>query len=332
MRKNIFLIGRTNSRGHENQLTEMLAYLFQQHPELIGVWLKKVGLVVPEGDWAVHTQRGIESGFLDLVLEIPGRATVIVESKLGSTTDYLQIQKYLGYLAALPTGMLKALVFMTQKPEDLPAGVEREKQDDVELLPRRWQLMGDVLRSSEVELGEDFATMLEQEDMVTPDAIHGADVENWNTGVRVGRGLGTILDEATREISGLEEGLQKVGAVVYSGNGLIYRLFHFRVLSLGVGFWPVKDIAKVGELALVNGYVLNTTLPVSARKQAGQGAVAKAASVRVAMSGWAEHYVLRSLPLSEVLTEPDFAGQVTQMIEFSRETVAFFRALEYLPR
>jgi hypothetical protein len=34
-RKNIFLIGRRGHKGDENQLTEMLAFLFQQEPELV---------------------------------------------------------------------------------------------------------------------------------------------------------------------------------------------------------------------------------------------------------------------------------------------------------
>ena len=38
-RKNIFLIGRRGHEGDEDQLTEMLAFLWQQEPEVLSNWL-----------------------------------------------------------------------------------------------------------------------------------------------------------------------------------------------------------------------------------------------------------------------------------------------------
>jgi hypothetical protein len=43
-RKNIFLIGRKGHEGDENQLTEMLAWLFQQEPQLVPAWLASLAL------------------------------------------------------------------------------------------------------------------------------------------------------------------------------------------------------------------------------------------------------------------------------------------------
>ena len=43
-RKNLFVIGRRP--GHENQLTEMLAYLLQEDEELLGRWLAGIARTI----------------------------------------------------------------------------------------------------------------------------------------------------------------------------------------------------------------------------------------------------------------------------------------------
>ena len=56
-RKNIFLIGRCGHKGDENQLTEMLAFLFQQEPELVAPSLASLGLKVERlAGWEVATR------------------------------------------------------------------------------------------------------------------------------------------------------------------------------------------------------------------------------------------------------------------------------------
>jgi hypothetical protein len=43
-RKNIFLIGRRGHERDENQLTEMLAFLWQERPQVLEMWLEVLGL------------------------------------------------------------------------------------------------------------------------------------------------------------------------------------------------------------------------------------------------------------------------------------------------
>jgi hypothetical protein len=80
-RKNIFTIGRKGHEGDENQLAEMLAYLFQEEEMLIPAWLASLDLAVDGIDgWQAETQGSVPGGFADLVLSAPGQAAVIVES------------------------------------------------------------------------------------------------------------------------------------------------------------------------------------------------------------------------------------------------------------
>lgn len=82
--KNLFKIGRR--RGSEDQLTEMLAFLWERRPELIERWMARVdALEAPAGDWRVATQV-VEPGVgrFDMTLVLEGQAFVVVESKLGA--------------------------------------------------------------------------------------------------------------------------------------------------------------------------------------------------------------------------------------------------------
>ena len=86
--------------------------------------MRSLGLdATDQGPWEVETQRAIKGGFLDLVLFSPGRALAIVESKLGSTTDYCQITKYVAYAKGVTVPGQRALVLTTQHPERWPDGV-----------------------------------------------------------------------------------------------------------------------------------------------------------------------------------------------------------------
>jgi hypothetical protein len=81
-RKNLFLIGRRSN--DEDQLTEMLAGLWQFEPELPSLWLASLGLDVHEVDsWDFETQYTIPSGARpDIALWSEQQVFVLVESKL----------------------------------------------------------------------------------------------------------------------------------------------------------------------------------------------------------------------------------------------------------
>lgn len=176
VRKNLFTIGRKGHEGDENQLTEMLAYLLQEEASLISTWVASLGLPIGDVDeWRVETQRAIPGGgFLDLVLHAPSQALVIVESKLGSNTDFSQISKYIAYAKSVRVSGPKSLIFTTQHPEPWPPGVEAEAGDEVTLVLRRWQELGDFLAASEVQLAADFAEMLTHEGLAGTTAVERA--------------------------------------------------------------------------------------------------------------------------------------------------------------
>jgi hypothetical protein len=331
LRKNLFLIGRKGHEGDENQLTEMLAYLFQEERGLIPAWLSSLGLPLEGVDgWDLETQRFVPGGFVDLVLFVQGEALVIVESKLGSTTSFDQIAKYVAYARSLPVSTVKAIVFTTQNPEPWPPGVEREAADEVTLVLRRWQALGDFLAGTDSRLAHDFVEMLQKEGLVTPEALTAGDWETWREGSRIGRRLRTLLDETAGELEGVAPGFRSSGAVTFANTGAVYRRFDFDGLSLYVGFWPSRKPRRPEDHALVTVYVLDTALPLAARKAAGRAAVERAASPSVAMSGWSEQHVVRSTPAHEVLTAADFAGQSAQLVEHVRGALDYFRSLGYL--
>src|SRR3954463_14542203 len=135
---NLFLIARKGNEGLENQLTEMLAYLLQEQPAVIPAFLTATTppLQPLDVEWQIETQRTIPDGFLDLVLEAPG-ALVILESKLGSFTDFAQISKYARYARARKADS-RAIILVTREHEDFPLGVEAEANGEVALVNLRW--------------------------------------------------------------------------------------------------------------------------------------------------------------------------------------------------
>ena len=77
-RKNIFLIARRGHEGLEDQLTELLAFLWQEEPELLGRWLATLSIDVG-AEPVVTTQRGVVDGRLDI--EVAGDAGVVSSSR-----------------------------------------------------------------------------------------------------------------------------------------------------------------------------------------------------------------------------------------------------------
>jgi hypothetical protein len=330
-RKNLFLIARKGHEGDENQLTEMLAWLLEQVPELGPLWLADLGYPIDEiTEWYVETQRAVPGGFIDLVLFAPGQALVIVESKLGSTTDFAQIEKYVKYAKSVTLSGEKCLIFMTQNPEPWPIGVQNVAGDEVRLVLCRWQALGTFLYASTNQLAQDFAAMLAREGLLKPEAITTDDWEAWQRGSDVTRRLAKLLEEIVSDVQALERGCVKAGSVTLSNNGLLYRLFHFEELSCGLAFWPTRNPIKPTDHAMVVVYLLNTAIPAAERKAAGQAAVERAASSQVAMSGWSEYYIQRSTPAHNVLTETTFDAQLQQLVDHLRRDLSYFRDIDYL--
>lgn len=117
-RKNIFLIGRRGHEGDEDQLTEMLAFLWQEDREALRRWLGALGLAADATDVEVETQFAIPSGKRPDILIRADGALTLVESKLRAGFGETQIRDYLEFLGEQSGS--RALVLLTQRPEVIP--------------------------------------------------------------------------------------------------------------------------------------------------------------------------------------------------------------------
>ena len=125
---------------------------------------------------------------------------VIIESKLGSVTDYRQIAKYLGYAREQPASQ-RGLILLTREIEALPAGVEEVAAGEVELRRMRWWDVAEVARRSGGRLGAQFADMLEWEGIVKPAPFTTEDWASMNAGVSIVRRVGKLLTRTGRRSS-----------------------------------------------------------------------------------------------------------------------------------
>ena len=143
-RKNIFLIGRRGHERDEDQLTEMLAFLWQERPEILSEWLASLRLPLAVEQFEVETQFTIPSGKRPDILIRSNDSTTLVESKLGSRFGETQVLDYLEFLGA-EVGS-RALILLTQRPEIVPAEYARvAKNSGIALIPTRWQEMAERL-------------------------------------------------------------------------------------------------------------------------------------------------------------------------------------------
>jgi hypothetical protein len=143
-RKNIFLIGRRGHEGDEDQLTEMLAFLWQEELQALDLWLDLLGLQTDIGTAEVETQFAISSGKRPDILIRSDYCVTLVESKLGSGFGETQIPDYLDFLGA--QGGRRALVLLTQRPEVVPPEfLDMATKSGVALIPTRWQTMAECI-------------------------------------------------------------------------------------------------------------------------------------------------------------------------------------------
>lgn len=95
--QSIFVLGR--EIGHEDQLTQMLAWLCDAVPAAAAVVLRLALDDVELPVLGLSAQNGIADGRLDALITTVG-STVIIESKLGSAYGAGQLHKYIDWLAA----------------------------------------------------------------------------------------------------------------------------------------------------------------------------------------------------------------------------------------
>jgi hypothetical protein len=325
--KNLFLIGRSRV-GLEDQLTEMLAYLWQEEPDLIDSWLRAVGIHPPGvGVWEVATQVvDKKTGRFDLVLTKTDEAQVIVESKLGSDVGDRQLERYVDFLGR-QREPLRALVTLTESRIRWREELEQSANAlGVTFVAARWQEFASrTADPSEDSLAGDFVRMLIAGGLVTPDAVVSSDWTRWNEGVEVLSRLEVLLGEARPDLERLAAGLKATGRYGLSTRW-IYRLLSNEAFTLGVGFAANHSSRKPESRPIIFAPVKNLLLNAEDSKERAAEA-ARAAEGRVL---WGDYpYVWR--PVEEVLTTSEFREQVAETVAFVYETAAAFQAVGYLP-
>jgi hypothetical protein len=328
-RKNLFLIGRRPN--DEDQLTEMLAVLWQFEPELPSLWLGSLGLDVNEvGSWDFDTQYPIPAGGRpDIALWSEQRAFVLVESKLDAGLTEAQAVAYTDFLARRDEP-LRSLVLVTKRFEPWPHAAEGvAASSGIRLLAARWQEMAELLaRPGEESLAADFVEMLIEEGLVTPKALTPADWSTWNEGSEVLGRLEQLISETTPRLESLGSKRTRTGRLAV-GVRHIYRQVDFETFQVILGFAPSSSASRPNEPPVAFVAVLNPQVPVRERKATAQKAVSLLADERSGIN-WGDWPTISRLA-SEVSSAGDFREQVEQLLEFVRTAIGRFQAVGYLP-
>jgi hypothetical protein len=324
-RKNIFVIGRPGHRGDEDQLTEMLAFLWQESPELIPLWLSGIAPALGGfSDWSVETQFVLPSKRRpDIRLRVAVEAVVLVESKLGADAGEGQLEDYAAYLLgeAEPT---RALIFLTQKPQqaELPVSV---LVDGVPVYHVRWQTMRDALEGSDSLLAHDFRVMLTTEGLVMPNPITPEEWKIWADGAQIYERIIEVLNEAQPRLIQLEPGYVRTGQTSATPANLI-RIHTFENTQFSLMFSPGRYHSYEGHIGLIafNQLVQD---PKERRRRA-EDAVEK-----LAPRSWLHYgeWVGLFAPVGEVFEQAtDFAAQVQAAVDFASTCLDRLRTVGYL--
>jgi hypothetical protein len=333
-RKNIFLIGRRGHEGDEDQLTEMLAFLWQEESQALDRWLSALGLPTGVSSAEIETQFIIPGGKRPDILIRSDDAVTLVESKLRSGFGETQISDYLAFLAGV-VGR-RTLVLLTQRPEVVPDVYQDEANDaGVVLLPTRWHEMADCLGDpGEETLAGDFIQLLIREGLVKPMGLNAADWETWNAGYNVGLRIEALLTELDPQVARM-----LAGAKGRSGSSKFWtwRVWSTGNLDVGLAFLAAEWTDKPHTSPGVHCWVLNRL----SDDTAAMNAVGVTATNR---SRWTENAQLRgwyglnpfgpavARHAPEVFKTDTFEEQVGEASAFVRETVEYFRSRGYLPR
>jgi hypothetical protein len=331
--KNVFAIARRGSSDNEDQLTELLAYLIQEEPIVADHLLADFGYKATM--ISSRTQQSVLGGRLDLKLEAP-QACVVVESKLGSTTDFAQCAKYIEHLAAKPISG-RSLVLLTKFAEPWPEGVQEfAAERSVELVARRWWDVTKLLRQTHTALASDFAQMLEDEGLVVPGPLKDAD---WDSS-EIPPAAMALLTELKPKVQTLSSGFRR--QILTRGRHSSYRsaysLAYFDSAQIGPGLaagWNdlVSHRRLSSLLTPLDGPIFACSVLNPCLKEAEQPAAAlKAVELGgddVVGACWGK-FPTRAALAASVLTSNDFLGQVEQALEYTRATVQHFREIGYL--
>jgi hypothetical protein len=314
----------------------MLAYLWQERPELLPEWFRHLGISVDGAALDVTTQFVLPSKRRPDILISSTDLNVLVESKLGAGFGESQIDDYLGYLEDLDGR--GALVLLTQRPESPPVALRlRADKAGVTLIATRWQDMtASIAEPGEESLAGDFVQLLTREGLVKPDPFSHDDWIAWNSGFQVLLRVSSLLDELEPIVKQLDPSISKTSTGLTKG--WIYRVWRGDAQELGLGLGPAAEestprtkpviFAFVGSpsasyedaMAAV-GVTKATQYQWNERPDLGEGATCGLMYSWPSISRHAE----------DVLTADTFEGQLSQAAEFLKTTARYFQSRAYLP-
>jgi hypothetical protein len=332
-RKNIFLIGRRGHEGDEDQLTEMLAFLWQEDTQALDRWLDSLGLPTNVSAAEIGTQFTIPSGKRPDITIRSSDAVTLVESKLSSGFGETQIADYVEFLAAQEGR--RALVLLTQRPEVVPGEYgEVAKDAGVVLIPTRWQEMAERLGDpGEETLAGDFIQLLIREGLVKPRGFSISDWEIWNAGYNVSLRIDALLAELDPHVVRILPGAKGRGG---GSKFWTWRVWSTGAVDVGLAFLAAEWTDRPRTSPGVHCWVLN--------RQADEVAAMNAVGVNAAnRSHWTESAQVRgSYGLNpfgpaigrhaqELFSTDAFDQQVSEASSFVRETIEYFTSRGYLP-
>jgi hypothetical protein len=272
-RKNLFLIG--SRPNDEDQLTEMLAALWQFEPEFPSLWLASLGLDVNDvGGWDFETQFTIPSGARpDIALWSEQRIFVLIKSKLDAGLTEAQAVGYTQFLAERQEA-LRSLILVTKRYEPWPEVAESlAASAGIRLVAARWQEMAElVARPGEESLAADFVETLIEEGLVTPKALTPDDWSIWNEGSEVLGRLEQLISETTPRLESLGSKRTRTGRLAV-GVRHIYRQVDFETFQVILGFAPSSSGEPTERTPVAFVAVLNPTslLPHGRRARRAMG-------------------------------------------------------------
>lgn len=332
-RKNIFLIGRRGHEGDEDQLTEMLAFLWQEDRQALDRWLDSLGLPSNASISEIETQFTIPSGKRPDIIIRSNDSVALVESKLRSGFGETQLSDYLEFLAE--QDVKRALVLLTQRPEVVPDEYRHAADDSgIVLIPTRWHDMADCLGDpGEETLAGDFIQLLIREGLVKPRGFSSSDWETWNAGYNVGLRIDALLAELDPHIARILQGVKGRSG---SSKFWTWRVWSTGAIEVGLAFLAAEWTDRPRTSPGVHCWVLN--------RQSDDAAAMNAVGVNATnRSRWTESEQVRgSYGLNpfgpaigrhaqEVFRTDTFEEQVGEASLFVRETVDYFTSRGYLP-
>jgi hypothetical protein len=334
-RKNIFLIGRRRRRGDEDQLTEMLAFLWQEEPETLENWLNALAIPTSVAAADIETQSTLPGGKRPDIAIRENGACILVESKLKSGFGTSQIGDYLDYLEAL--GGRRSLILLTERPESIPDSyLSRADAAGIHLVSQRWHDMCNYLgEPGEESLAGDFIQLLIREGLVKPKPLDVTDWQAWNGGFNVLLRLSAFLDELDPFVRKL-----RPGANFRENSGLskrwIYRTWRADNLELGFGFGAAAGDKQPHTDPIAFAFVGNK----EATEEDALRAVGVEKGTRYRWSrneqlsadcGLMYSWPALARPAQDVLGADSFEEQLAEAVTFLRETAQYFQTRGFLP-